>query len=67
MCFGCLETGQMSKGCARRLTCQVCSVQHPTSLHNASRSQGTWKGDESKKEHKENTITSALVTIDEKE
>ncbi len=56
VCFGCLETGQMSKGCARRLTSQVCSVQHPTLLHNANRSQVTCKGDESKKEHRENTF-----------
>lgn len=64
--FRCLETGQMSKGCAWSFTCQLCSDQHPTSLPNASGNQGTWKGDESKTGHKWNTIASALVEIDGK-
>ena len=33
VCFGCFEVGHMSKGCQKRLTCQVCSLKHPTILH----------------------------------
>ena len=32
-CFGCLTQGHLSKDCIRRLTCQVCSLKHPSILH----------------------------------
>lgn len=33
LCFGCLQTGHMSKKCTARATCSKCSKRHPTSLH----------------------------------
>lgn len=33
MCFGCLEKGHMSKTCSNRMTCDKCSLSHPTVLH----------------------------------
>ncbi len=33
LCYGCLLPGHMSKGCMQRLTCQKCSLKHPTILH----------------------------------
>lgn len=33
LCYGCLLPGHMSKGCVQRLTCQKCSLKHPTILH----------------------------------
>ena len=34
LCFGCLGKGHMAKECARRKTCSVCKLKHPTVLHN---------------------------------
>lgn len=33
VCFGCLEVGHISKRYTQRLTCQKCSLKHPTTLH----------------------------------
>lgn len=33
ICFGCLCIGHRSKDCNRRLTCKVCSQNHPSVLH----------------------------------
>ena len=55
VCFGCLETGHISKGCQKRLTCKVCSLKHPTTLHITNREANAYK---------EKTITSALVEIE---
>lgn len=33
VCFGCLCIGHMSKDCRRRLSCNVCSLKHPSILH----------------------------------
>lgn len=33
LCYGCLLPGHMSKGCMQRITCQKCSLKHPTILH----------------------------------
>lgn len=33
ICFGCLHQGHISKHCKQRLTCRVCSKQHPSVLH----------------------------------
>ncbi|KAL6470498.1 hypothetical protein MHYP_G00216170 [Metynnis hypsauchen] len=32
-CFGCLKQGHMSKSCRAKVSCQVCSLMHPTLLH----------------------------------
>ena len=32
-CFGCLTQGHISKHCRQKLTCTVCSKQHPSLLH----------------------------------
>ncbi len=33
ICFGCLHQGHISKHCSQRLTCTLCSKQHPSALH----------------------------------
>ncbi|TKS65758.1 hypothetical protein D9C73_028515 [Collichthys lucidus] len=33
MCFGCLRKGHMGKTCQNRMTCETCSLPHPTVLH----------------------------------
>ena len=33
ICFGCLHQGHLSKHCKQKLTCTVCSKQHPSVLH----------------------------------
>ncbi|XP_032425349.1 uncharacterized protein LOC116724101 isoform X1 [Xiphophorus hellerii] len=33
LCFGCLNSGHFSKNCSDRMTCNTCSKQHPTCLH----------------------------------
>lgn len=33
MCFGCLSTGHISRGCGKHLTCRVCKQAHPSVLH----------------------------------
>lgn len=33
ICFGCLKVGHVSKACEDRLTCDVCSLKHPSILH----------------------------------
>ncbi|XP_053403187.1 uncharacterized protein LOC128558292 [Mercenaria mercenaria] len=33
LCFGCLQKGHVSKSCRQRLKCNVCSKNHPSSLH----------------------------------
>lgn len=32
-CFGCLNTGHLSKNCDKRITCEKCKRSHPTALH----------------------------------
>lgn len=48
VCFGCFEVGHMSKGCQKRLTCQVCSLKHPTILHINRKYPNTEKDENSK-------------------
>ena len=48
VCFGCFEVGHMSKGCQKRLTCQVCSLKHPTVLHINKKEIHNQKGENSK-------------------
>lgn len=34
ICFGCLtKAGHISKDCAQRLTCSICTKRHPSALH----------------------------------
>lgn len=33
MCFGCLIKGHVSRTCKNRMTCEKCSLSHPTILH----------------------------------
>lgn len=57
VCFGCLESGHMSKGCSQRLTCQVCSLKHPTVLHITN------KGGAPTYKDQEKSVTSGLVEV----
>ena len=41
LCFGCLESGHISKFCKQRKKCTTCSKFHPTSLHGDSRGQSS--------------------------
>jgi len=33
LCFSCFSDKHISKNCTEKMTCKVCSKQHPTSLH----------------------------------
>lgn len=33
LCFGCMRKGHITKDCKRRHTCDICSLRHPTCLH----------------------------------
>ena len=55
-CFGCLTQGHLSKDCINRLTCQVCSLKHPSILH----MQKQEKAKEGKNSTSEAQITSAV-------
>ncbi|XP_013856319.1 uncharacterized protein LOC106512198, partial [Austrofundulus limnaeus] len=33
LCFGCLNTGHLSKSCVKRITCKHCNQKHPSILH----------------------------------
>lgn len=57
VCFGCLESGHMSKGCSQRLMCQVCSLKHPTVLHITNKGGATTYKDQEK------SVTSGLVEV----
>ncbi|XP_060799417.1 uncharacterized protein LOC132901020 [Neoarius graeffei] len=37
ICYGCLTSGHISKDCSRRLICNVCRRNHPSSLHIATK------------------------------
>ena len=39
LCFGCFSKGHMSKACRNRMTCKKCGKQHPTTLHQDSKTQ----------------------------
>lgn len=41
LCFGCLESGHISKRCTQRKTCEICDKRHPTSLHGDLRKSNT--------------------------
>ena len=41
LCYGCLVPGHLSKGCFQRLTCQTCTLKHPTVLHITDKSSLT--------------------------
>ncbi|XP_043222648.1 uncharacterized protein LOC122381925 [Amphibalanus amphitrite] len=34
LCFGCLCKGHLVRECAKRRTCSICRLRHPTALHN---------------------------------
>ena len=33
LCFSCLESGHRAKDCSQKISCKVCSKEHPTILH----------------------------------
>ena len=45
LCFGCLQSGHVSKRCRNRLKCDNCGKTHPTVLHNTQ----SGENDETKK------------------
>ena len=67
LCFGCLVKGHVSKDCKKRLTCQACSLKHPSMLHFAKQEKSDKENtDEDKVEDgtiENTTVSSALVTI----
>jgi len=40
LCYGCLNTGHLSKQCPQKARCKRCSKRHPTALH---KDQSEWK------------------------
>ena len=40
LCYGCLETGHLAKGCKQRRTCRICGRRHVTLLHQAENVKG---------------------------
>ncbi|XP_039859773.1 uncharacterized protein LOC120716337 isoform X2 [Simochromis diagramma] len=43
LCFGCLNSGHLSKNCSNKMTCNTCSKRHPTCLHEERQRQETKK------------------------
>ncbi|KAI2646661.1 NEDD4 family-interacting protein 2 [Labeo rohita] len=43
LCFGCLNTGHLSKSCDKRITCKHCSQMHPSILHIGQKEKGNQK------------------------
>ena len=39
LCFGCLNKGHMSRACKNRMACKRCGKQHPTTLHQDSKTR----------------------------
>ncbi|KAL2099387.1 hypothetical protein ACEWY4_005867 [Coilia grayii] len=37
LCFSCLVKGHLSKECKKKMTCEVCSLKHPSLLHFSSK------------------------------
>lgn len=60
ICFGCLRSGHGSKDCDKRLTCKVCSQNHPSMLHINQRGRAV---NTDPKQPKEPSVSSALVSL----
>lgn len=61
ICFACLVSGHMSKDCAQRQSCAVCTKLHPTALHigRVEQNKGT---EEATKAPKSENIKPASLT-----
>lgn len=43
LCFGCLVKGHLSRECKKKITCEVCSLKHPSLLHFTSKDKDAKK------------------------
>lgn len=59
LCFGCLNTGHLSRSCERRITCKHCSQMHPSILHIGQKERGSQKDTEQLKRFTESCTTSS--------
>lgn len=59
LCYGCLKQGHMSKFCIGKVSCQVCSLTHPTLPHIEKRN--TVAETENTKSSETQTIFSAFI------
>ena len=53
LCFGCLLKNHMSKFCTKKLVCAICSLPHPTILHDSNK--------EAKHNEVQETLSSSYV------
>lgn len=61
LCFGCLVKGHLSRECRKKMTCEVCSLTHPSLLHFSIQDKGT------KEVMKGTTASVAAVVPEEQE
>ncbi len=59
LCFGCLNTGHLSRNCERRITCKHCSQMHPSILHIGQKERGNQKDTRQLKRSTESCTTSS--------
>ena len=57
LCFGCLNSNHVSKDCKRKMECNICQKNHPTSLHDDH-----WKPRKGE-EMSEETVTREQATV----
>ncbi|XP_043241053.1 uncharacterized protein LOC122391322 [Amphibalanus amphitrite] len=65
LCYGCLGKGHLVKECAKRRTCTICKMRHPTVMHNRSPSLPGASNDNDNHEgdiSRDNSSASQLVT-----
>ncbi|XP_051793566.1 uncharacterized protein LOC127530551 [Acanthochromis polyacanthus] len=60
VCFGCLCTGHRSKDWGKRLTCKICSQNHPSVLHISQKDKANSTDPQ---QSKEPSLSSALVSL----
>ena len=61
MCFGCLIPGHGVKTCKRRFRCKICHSQHPTCLHDNSRTKGEKSSQEATAKEEKSELTASSI------
>ena len=63
LCFGCLVRGHRSSSCKKRMTCQVCSLKHPSMLHFAKQERPDTENAEEEKEEEGTTEHNTATSV----
>lgn len=60
LCFSCLKQGHMSRSCEEKLSCELCSLTHPTVLHIRTKDKPAPK-EESPEHDEKQSVSSGFV------